>query len=98
MTVNKIAELKNIIINETNKALNEIQSIVKKSAEFEKDYSKIQTQYNEKCIICLEKNIFKDFKEIPCSHVFHEKCIEKWLEKHFNCPMCRFDLRTGIEY
>merc|ERR1712045_219057 len=27
--------------------------------------------------------------ENPCNHVYHTKCIEKWLTKHSDCPICR---------
>ena len=26
---------------------------------------------------------------LHCDHVFHKKCISKWLEYKNNCPMCR---------
>eukprot|EP00316_Scyphosphaera_apsteinii_P012202 CAMPEP_0119345406 /NCGR_PEP_ID=MMETSP1333-20130426/107470_1 /TAXON_ID=418940 /ORGANISM="Scyphosphaera apsteinii, Strain RCC1455" /LENGTH=417 /DNA_ID=CAMNT_0007357875 /DNA_START=13 /DNA_END=1266 /DNA_ORIENTATION=- len=44
------------------------------------------------CSICIG-----DFKhgerlrQLPCAdtHVFHESCIQRWLEKHTSCPLCR---------
>ncbi|PON31486.1 43kDa postsynaptic protein [Parasponia andersonii] len=29
----------------------------------------------------------------PCSHIFHEKCILKWMLKNPSCPLCRFQMR-----
>jgi len=43
------------------------------------------------CPICMEdtnKNI-----KLPCSHVFCEECIQKWLLKNTNsCPNCRINV------
>ncbi len=56
------------------------------------------------CCICLEeKNILHNENnqnnesktkliKLSCNHIFHEKCIKKWLEKDSTCPLCRFDL------
>ena len=30
--------------------------------------------------------------EVPCRHVFHQKCLEPWLKKSTVCPNCRRDV------
>ena len=41
------------------------------------------------CTICIE-DISKGeyFKELPCTHKFHTKCIDEWLERKEICPNC----------
>ena len=45
------------------------------------------------CIICLE-----DFKSgekatlLPCVHLFHKNCINRWLTTKDFCPICKFEL------
>ncbi|KAE8717087.1 putative Ribosomal protein L34e superfamily protein [Hibiscus syriacus] len=47
------------------------------------------------CIICLEEfEIDEEAREMPCKHVFHSGCIEKWLQIHGTCPVCRFLMPT----
>jgi len=44
----------------------------------------------KQCIICLEE--FKkgdEQKTVPCFHVFHSDCINKWLTKNNSCPICK---------
>uniref|UniRef100_H2YRR2 RING-type domain-containing protein n=1 Tax=Ciona savignyi TaxID=51511 RepID=H2YRR2_CIOSA len=44
---------------------------------------------NETCPVCLEDFKNKDVLAIcPCHHVFHKKCLCKWLELRPTCPMC----------
>jgi hypothetical protein len=41
----------------------------------------------EECTICLEE--FKNkqiLRKLKCGHMFHIKCIDKWLKIHKNCP------------
>ena len=51
---------------------------------------------NVACSICLEPfNLTSDIYTTPFDHVFHYKCIRKWLESEIqqlgtsNCPQCR---------
>lgn len=42
----------------------------------------------KECSICLN-SIFRNDMVTKCGHVFHERCIKKWLENHTTCPLCR---------
>ena len=42
------------------------------------------------CCICqyeIEKG--QNFVITPCNHVFHSKCLERWMEEKMECPICR---------
>uniref|UniRef100_A0A7N0U4T3 RING-type domain-containing protein n=1 Tax=Kalanchoe fedtschenkoi TaxID=63787 RepID=A0A7N0U4T3_KALFE len=45
------------------------------------------------CCICLAK--YKDKEEVrqlPCSHIFHLKCVDQWLRIISCCPLCKREL------
>ncbi|KAG4170740.1 hypothetical protein ERO13_A12G166150v2 [Gossypium hirsutum] len=49
----------------------------------------------ESCTICLEEiKVGSSASQMPCSHMFHSGCIEKWLKQSHYCPLCRFELPT----
>ncbi|XP_050217915.1 uncharacterized protein LOC126668782 [Mercurialis annua] len=54
---------------------------------------------DDECPICLEK--FEDENKcvvLPCSHMFHELCLQNWLNKNISCPICRADAwKFGFE-
>lgn len=42
------------------------------------------------CSICMKKmNNEKKVAELECSHKFHKKCINEWMEIKMTCPYCR---------
>lgn len=45
------------------------------------------------CCICLSKfSNNEDLRELPCAHVFHMECIDKWLKINALCPLCKSEL------
>ncbi|XVE52133.1 hypothetical protein DITRI_Ditri02bG0097700 [Diplodiscus trichospermus] len=45
------------------------------------------------CCICLAKYADNDeLRELPCIHVFHVKCVDKWLKMNASCPLCKSDV------
>ena len=45
------------------------------------------------CAVCLENFLIgSNVTTMPCSHIFHTKCILKWLARNHVCPLCRFEL------
>ncbi|CAI9116381.1 OLC1v1017511C1 [Oldenlandia corymbosa var. corymbosa] len=44
------------------------------------------------CSICLSEYADGDkARQLRCNHVFHNKCLDKWLQagSHATCPLCR---------
>ena len=46
---------------------------------------------NPKCIICQSDfNKLNKVRILKCNHVYHNRCIDKWLTKiSYKCPICR---------
>ncbi|KAL9368984.1 hypothetical protein Peur_040183 [Populus x canadensis] len=51
-------------------------------------------QHGLECAICLAEFSDEDLVRLltVCYHVFHQECIDLWLESHKTCPVCRRDL------
>ncbi|KAJ1261061.1 hypothetical protein BS78_10G279400 [Paspalum vaginatum] len=53
------------------------------------------------CAVCLSDFCADDddnlVREMPCSHVFHQHCIFRWLRVNHVCPLCRHALRTELD-
>jgi hypothetical protein len=72
------------------KSCNEINSHLGKSHKIKEDDPII----GENCMICMEEYKNREFKRIipKCQHIFHKRCIDKWLQQNASCPVCRCDL------
>jgi RING-finger-containing ubiquitin ligase len=48
---------------------------------------------NQSCAICIGDYKHGDrLRTLPCLHKFHVECIDKWLKKKSECPICKLDL------
>ncbi|XP_059636153.1 RING-H2 finger protein ATL56-like [Cornus florida] len=49
------------------------------------------------CAVCLDS--FREgqwCRSLPsCNHMFHEKCVDSWLTRMSNCPICRTRVRLN---
>ncbi|CEM21947.1 unnamed protein product [Vitrella brassicaformis CCMP3155] len=51
-----------------------------------------------KCMICLGDLEPGDWlRKLPCcNQYFHRQCIDEWLQRSFECPLCKTDLRSAV--
>lgn len=62
-------------------------------------HNRLSSRRNNKlkdCSICLKpfdsNETVSWAKNDDCDHVYHQKCILRWMRAHDNCPMCRTNL------
>ncbi|XP_027355521.1 E3 ubiquitin-protein ligase At1g63170-like [Abrus precatorius] len=49
------------------------------------------------CCICLAKYENNDeLRELPCSHLFHKDCVDKWLRINALCPLCKSEVGENV--
>jgi hypothetical protein len=50
------------------------------------------TTYTQ-CAICVEDFVVGDpVRNLPCTHLFHLSCVDRWLTMDTHCPLCKVDL------
>lgn len=82
--------------NNENHQANQIQVILKVH-KLPKNLPEKNTEEHE-CVICIEplKEEDGNIKLLPCLHVFHEDCYQKWWWKSRFCPLCRSPLPVNL--
>jgi hypothetical protein len=49
----------------------------------------LPTYCNSPCAVCLcDYEVGDMLRPLPCKHVFHHRCINKWLQRNGVCPLC----------
>ncbi|KAK8524979.1 hypothetical protein V6N12_029829 [Hibiscus sabdariffa] len=49
------------------------------------------------CCICLVDYADDDeLRELPCEHVFHVDCVDKWLKINATCPLCKSEIAPEV--
>jgi len=52
-----------------------------------------EKEEEDKCAICWsEFEEDEDVRRLPCIHLFHIECVDKWLKMNKSCPICRQDI------
>jgi len=53
----------------------------------------------DKCTICLcEMEDGEDVRRLPCWHLFHIQCVDRWLGLNKMCPICRADIEMSSRH
>lgn len=52
------------------------------------------TVSSEICTVCHESLANSEVRRINhCSHMFHQRCINRWFQQSSKCPVCRHDIQ-----
>jgi hypothetical protein len=52
-------------------------------------FGDVGVDVNEKCPICFIVLKSETIVKTNCGHVFHQSCIDEWLQNRQTCPLCR---------
>jgi len=57
-------------------------------------YIKLKKDYGDSCAVCLQEMTQGTFAALikRCGHCFHKGCIEVWIDRKGECPVCRINL------
>jgi len=60
-------------------------------------WSEVSSLGQQTCMVCL-----CDFEEtdqvrrLPCNHIFHSSCIDEWLRRCTDCPICKTNVDRAV--
>ena len=97
---NEVEEEENEDKNNNNNILNKKRAeLILELDEFQyKHISKYSSRKEDTCAICNQTFKGTDIiKEFCCKHIFHKKCLLKWLQTSNFCPLCKYNLMDDIK-
>mmetsp|Transcript_89878 Transcript_89878/g.159915 ORF Transcript_89878/g.159915 Transcript_89878/m.159915 type:complete len:447 (+) Transcript_89878:91-1431(+) len=63
----------------------------------EQRWGDMQGQGQEQCMVCLSDFDAEDkVRRLPCGHVFHSSCIDEWLRRCTDCPICKTNVDRAV--
>lgn len=67
-------------------------------SESKEEASKDSIKSYGKCLICFEEKLQnQNLGFLPCSHGFHQECIDEWLKNKSKCPICKVSIYVQID-
>lgn len=49
------------------------------------------------CMVCLmDFEDGEDCRKLPCDHVFHASCVDEWLRRCTDCPICKCNIDRAV--
>ncbi|CAK79506.1 unnamed protein product (macronuclear) [Paramecium tetraurelia] len=92
MTYEQILNLQERIGNQ-NVGLTKLQI-----KEIPKRTKEANDNVEEICTICYDQiQTGNVYRQLPCNHIYHSKCIKAWLLNHKKCPVCNIEVILGSE-
>ena len=82
LTYEHMVNFENVVVKSTLEDINKHSTII------------VNNNPNHcRCVVCLNSITTNNIvRKIKCGHSFHIKCIDKWLETHNTCPICKYKL------
>lgn len=90
----------NINVDVSNNTLPTSKAYMKKLREnsFKIKSADLANFSDNQCTICFEKYKLQiKCVKLPCNHIYHIKCINKWFKQKNSCPICRKQFPTDNE-
>jgi len=48
---------------------------------------------HDECIVCMAQFAMgQSLRKLKCNHFYHQQCIDSWLLKSIQCPLCRTEV------
>lgn len=73
------------------------EETINEIAKFNWPPTDVSTTTQTTCMVCLaEFTLADECRRLPCNHVFHSSCIEEWLRRCTDCPICKNNVDRAI--